>query len=211
MTATAIATAARALRHANDHWRRVLPLLVALCLWPLFAAPRAQAAPLPGDSVYQLQAPLVDQAGKASTLADGRGQVRVVSMFYTSCKFVCPLIIDTLRRTERELDPASRDRLRVLLVSLDPARDTPQALAQLASQRKVDTTRWTLARTDASHVRRLAAVLDIQYKQLADGEFSHSTSLVLLDGEGRILARTDRLGEADETFVAALREALAGP
>lgn len=203
----------QALPHSPRHGmgRRMLPAWLALLLLCALVLPAARATPLPGDSVYQLQVPLVDQDGHAAAFADARGQVRVVSMFYTSCKFVCPLIIDTLRKTERALDADARARLRVLLVSLDPVNDTPAALAQLASQRKVDTTRWTLARTDASHVRRLAAVLGIQYKQLAAGEFSHSTSLVLLDGEGRILARTDKLGEADETFVAALKAALAPP
>jgi|SRR5688500_13760825 protein SCO1 len=182
-----------------------------------FAAVPAPAAPphagparasLPGDSLYHLDVPLVDQDGTALGFADGRGRPRVVSMFYTSCKFVCPLIIDTVQKTERALPEALRGDLDVLLVSLDPDRDTPEALRRIADKRKVDTPRWRLARTDKAHVRRLAALLGIQYKQLDDGEFSHASVLVLLDAEGRIVARSERLGEADAEFVAAVRGVL---
>src|SRR5690606_2192941 len=129
--------------------------------------------------------------GNAFGFTDGRGRARVVSMFYTSCKFICPLIIDTLHKTERALPESMRGKIDVLLVSLDPERDTPEALRRTADQRKVDTPRWRLALTDKTHVRQLAALLGIQYKQLEDGEFSHASVLVLLDAQGRIVARSD--------------------
>lgn len=172
------------------------------------AAP-ATAASLPGDSLYHLAVPLVDQDGRGVQFTDGRGRPRVVSMFYTSCKFVCPLIIDTVLKTERALPEADRAKLDVLLVSLDPERDTPAALKQITDKRHLDTPRWRLARTDKSHVRRLAAVLGIQYKQLEDNEFSHSSVLVLIDAQGRIVARTEKLGAADPEFVAAVARTLA--
>lgn len=189
-----------------------------LAVGPAFAAEAAPAAQpaagtatqanLPGDSLYHLDAPLVDQDGRAFRFADGRGRPRVVSLFYASCKFVCPLIIETVQKTERALPEATRGGLDVLLVSLDPDRDTPEALRRVADKRKVDTPRWRLARTDKGHVRQLAALLGVQYKQLDDGEFSHASVLVLLDAEGRIVARSERLGEADAGFVAAVRGVL---
>ena len=182
--------------------------LVPVSVHAADTAPTA-AASLPGDSAYQLSVPLVDQDGKGLQFADGRGRPRVVSMFYTSCKFVCPLIIDSVRKTEHALPEADRAKFDVLLVSLDPNRDTPPALKQVADKRHLDTPRWRLARTDKSHVRRLAAVLGVQYKQLEDGEFSHSSVLVLLDAQGRIVARTEKLGAADPEFVAALARTLA--
>ena len=209
------APAPMAKRRARCHFdaRRVLRLALTLCLLLCglgLALTCARAAqPLPGDSAYQLELPLVDQDGKTFDFAAGRGRPRLVSMFYTSCKFVCPMIVDTLRNTERALDPAERAKLDVLLVSLDPDTDTPAALKRLAEQRRIDTPRWRLARTDAAHVRRLAAVLGVQYKQLGPADFSHSTVLVLLDAEGRIVARSDKLGDADPTFVEAVKRTLA--
>lgn len=169
----------------------------------------ARAGELPRDSTYHLALPLVDQDGTAFAYADGRGKPRIVSMFYTSCRYVCPLIIDTVLKTERELAPDQRAGIDVLLVSLDPDNDTPDALKRVADKRRLDTPRWRLARTDKAHVRRLAAVLGIQYKQIENKEFSHSSALVLLDADGRIVARSDRLGAADAEFVAAAKRALA--
>ena len=184
-------------------------LAVSLALVASICAMPAHAADLPGDSVYHLDVPLVDQDGVGFKFADGHGKPRVVSMFYTSCRYVCPLIIDTLLKTERALPESERGKLEVLLVSIDPDKDTPEALKRVADKRHLDTPRWRLARTDKAHVRRLAAVLGIQYKQLEDREFSHSSALVLLDARGRISARSDRLGEADPEFVAAVGRAIA--
>jgi protein SCO1/2 len=166
-------------------------------------------AELPATSVYRLDVPLVDQDGRGFHFADGRGRAHLVSMFYTSCKYVCPLIIDTLMATERAVEPAERGRLDVLIVSFDPDRDDPPALKRVADERKLDTQRWTLARTEAPNVRRLAAVLGIQYRALADREFNHSSALVLLDADGRIVARTNKVGEIDPAFVAKVKETIA--
>jgi protein SCO1/2 len=60
-------------------------------------------------------------------------------------------------------------------------------------------------------VRQVAAVLGIRYRQLADGEFNHTSALVLVDARGRILARTETLGsKPDPAFVAAVRKAVGG-
>lgn len=204
--ATACATDA-APRRAHRALRAVAALF-ALLLVTLLSF--ARAAELPGDSVYHLDATLTDQDGRAFAFADAAGRPRVVSMFYTSCQFVCPMIVDTLKKTERALPEADRVKLDVLLVSLDPERDTTAALKRTAGQRRIDAANWRLARTDKAAVRRIAAVLGVQYKQLDDGEFSHSSALVLLDAQGRIVARTEKLGDADPEFVAAIRKALAG-
>lgn len=174
------------------------------------AAPKA--TPLPSDSVYQLNAPLVDQQGRQLRLADKRGKVQLVSMFYTSCKFICPLIIDSGKAIERSLTPAEQKKLGILLVSMDPKRDTPANLATVFNKRKLDPSRWTLASPKPDDVRAIAGVLGIRYRQLEDGEFNHTSALVLLDANGRILARTEQMGtRPDPEFVAAVRKALAAP
>lgn len=189
-------------------WTFALGLLLALAA----GAPTAAAADLPGDSIYRLADTYTDQAGRDFTLADGRGKVRVAAMFYTSCRYVCPLIIDSAKGVEHALTPDERARLQLLLVSMDPARDDPAALKQVFDKRRLDANRWTLARTEAAGVRRLAAVLGIRYRPLADGEFNHTSALVLLDGEGRVLARTETLGSVpDPAFLAAVKAALAKP
>jgi protein SCO1/2 len=170
------------------------------------------AAGLPTDSVYRLDALLTDQDGRDFRLAELRGRPVLVAMFYTSCKYICPLIVDSMRGIDQALDGPERPGLRVLLVSMDPDRDTPQALRAVVDQRRLDTGRWTLARTEAGQVRRLAAVLGVRYRALADGEFNHTSTIVLLDRDGRRVAETAASGPSpDPAFVAAVRAALAMP
>lgn len=164
----------------------------------------ATAQALPGDSVYQLDARLTDQRGQPTTLDAGRGQPVLVSMFYTSCQFVCPMLIDAAQATQAALPAAERQRVKVLLISFDPARDTPAKLGAMARERGLDASQWTLARTDPATVRKIAALLKFQFRALPDGEFNHSAELILLDGEGRIAARTSMLAGADERLVAAV-------
>lgn len=169
------------------------------------------APPLPGDSIYQLPLPLTDSQGQTRDWRTLRGKPRLVSMFYTSCQYICPLIIESGKAVERQLSPDQQKRLGVLLVSMDPARDTPPALKKVVDQRKLDLARWTLAAPPADDVRSVAAVLGIRYRQLADGEFNHSSMLILVDANGRILARTENIGsQPDPEFVAAVRKAVGG-
>ncbi|MDE2397247.1 MAG: SCO family protein [Burkholderiales bacterium] len=168
----------------------------------------APAPALPTDSIYQLAITLQDQDGRSLHLADKRGRPLLVSMFYTSCQFVCPMLIDAARATEAKLDPAERERLPVLLVSFDPERDSVAVLARTARSRHLDRSQWTLARASAGDVRKLAAVLGIQYRRLPDGDFNHTTALILLDRDGRVASRTTRLGDADPAFVEVVKASL---
>jgi len=169
------------------------------------------AAPLPGDSVYQLDAVLTDQRGHEFKLADLRGRPVLIAMFYTSCKYVCPLIVDAMVRVERALGDAEKKDMHFVLVSFDADHDTPQTLAEIATQRHLDASRWTLTRTDAASVRKLAAVLGVQYRATTDGGFNHSSIVSLLDQRGRIVARSTRMNEADAELLQAVRRVLAAP
>ena len=175
-------------------------LLVTLTPFIPSRAATLNAAPLPASSVYQLSVPFTDQRGNTSTLADWRGKPVMITMFYSSCQFVCPRIVEALKRTEESLGP-QRAPVPVLMVSFDPERDDVAALKAMAEERHIDSRFWTLARTDARNVRKLAAMLGIQYRQLPSGEFNHSSAIILLDAEGRVVGKTSTLGEADPAFV----------
>jgi len=184
-----------------------MALLAAYALANAWAAPAAAPA-LPRDSVYQLDANLTDSNGRALSFAQLQGKPRLVTMFYTSCRYICPLVVDSVKAIERELTDQERQRIGFVLISMDPERDTPEKLASVMSQRRLDAARWMLLRPDGENLRGLAGVLGIRYRALADKEFNHTTSLVLLDAKGRVLARSDRIGGTPETeFLAAVRKA----
>lgn len=198
-------------RRLRDGLTAFCLLTAALAAPAAFAEPpaRAAAAPLPGDSVYQLPLPLLDQHGKRADWRARRGKPQLVAMFYTSCRYICPLIIDSAQAVDRNLGAKQRERLGILLVSMDPERDDAAALGAVARQRRLDA-RWTLAAPRPQDVRAVAGILGIRYRPLADGEFNHTSALVLLDADGRILARTERMGtRPDPEFVEVVRKATA--
>lgn len=193
----------------NTILRSIAACALACCATLAFAAPKP--APLPGDSVYQLALPLTGQDGRTADWRALRGKPRVVAMFYTSCQYMCPLIVESGKAVERQLDQAQRARLGMVLISMDPARDTPAALRKVATARGVDDARWLLASPPTAKVREVAGVLGVRYRQLPNGDFNHSSVLVLLDAQGRILARTEKVGTVpDPAFVAAVRKAVGG-
>lgn len=166
-------------------------------------------APLPADSILQLGDKFTAQDGRTFMLAERRGKPQLVAMFYSSCKYMCPLLIDSAKGVDHALAPAERARLAVLFVSLDPGRDTPAVLSATAKKHKLDVSRWTLARADATSVSKIAALLAVRYRKLADGDFNHTSALVLLDADGRILARTEKMGAVpDPEFLKAVKKAL---
>ncbi len=186
----------------------------ALMLMALAAGVGAAPAPaaLPRDSVYALDVPLRDQAGRPLVLADKRGRAQLAVMFYTGCTVICPTIIDTVLDLDRQLAPAERERLGVLMITLDPQHDSPAALQSTASKRQLDLSRWALLQPRPADVRTIAGVLGVRFRRLANGEVNHTGVLVLLDAQGRIVARSSKTsGKVEPAFAAQVHTLLGAP
>ncbi|HEU4615365.1 MAG TPA: SCO family protein [Kofleriaceae bacterium] len=153
----------------------------------------APAAPL-GPSIYDLPVHLTDSQGRAIGLDVARGAPVLVTMFYASCSIACPLLVSEVGQVLAELPEPARSHTRVLLVSFDAERDTPERLAELVRERKLDA-RWIVAAAPDADARALAAVLGFRYRKVANGDFAHGSTIVALDAEGRPIARTDALGQ----------------
>ena len=184
-------------------------VMLAMVIAFVGAAEAANPKPLPTDSVYQLPLKLTDQHARTWDWRTRRGKPQVVAMFYSSCRYICPLIIESGKAVDRALTPAQRAGLGMVYISMDPERDTPAALATLAKERKVSDKRWALASPKPGDVRSVAGVLDVRYRQMSDGEFNHTSALILLDADGRIVARTEQIGsKPDPAFIAAVKALL---
>jgi protein SCO1 len=72
---------------------------------------------------------LTDHTGQRRSLADFKGKVVVVFFAFTHCPDVCPTTMLELARVAKELGPDA-SRLQVLMVTVDPERDTPEVLRQ---------------------------------------------------------------------------------
>jgi len=166
-------------------------------------APAAKAAAaFSKESIYQLDARFTDDAGRACTLGDLRGRPVVVDMFFASCGYACPLLVTDMQAIRAKLPAGIRDRAAFVLVTFDVARDTPAVLAQYRAQRSLDG-QWILLRGSDDSVRELAALLGVKFKQEADGAFSHSNILTILNPQGEIVhQRIGLKGGLDEAAAA---------
>jgi protein SCO1/2 len=184
------------------------PLLAALAavsaaLTLLAARPRAEARPAQteGFSIYELDATWHDQRGAARTLADLRGRPQVVAMIYTHCAATCPLTVANMKR----VDAAARGKVGLVLVSLDPQRDTAGRLAAYAAEHGLDAARWTLLRGSDDAVRDLAAALGVRYRRATPDELAHTNTLTVLDARGVVVHQTAALGDVASTLDAVRR------
>ena len=191
--------------------RTHLAIVLALALAPLgcgkdkpIAKDEAGAQPAIEDprapSLYDLPVTLTDQSGKKLTLRDLAGHPVLITMFYGTCPHACPMLISDVKAIERQLDPETRAALRVVLVSFDPARDTTEALKELADKHHVDQQRWLFANATDEDVRTLAAGLGIKYRRLPDGSYNHSSIITLLDARGGVASKVDGLQQPSDAL-----------
>ena len=188
-------------------------LLLAAALAGCEADAREPAPPAPAAaagerfSVYALDEPWRDATGEARTLASLAGRVQVVAMVYTHCTHTCPRIVADLKRVEAEVAATHPGAAGLVLVTLDPERDTPDRLRAFAEGARLPPERWTLLAGTEDGTRALAALLSIRYREEAGREIAHGNAIVVLDREGRIVHRRETLEEPLDATIEAVRRA----
>jgi protein SCO1/2 len=75
---------------------------------------------------------LKDTATKPFRLSQMPGQVALIYFGYTSCPDACPLTMYDVKKALSQL-PQGRERVKVIFISVDPERDTPELLARYLS------------------------------------------------------------------------------
>lgn len=163
-------------------------------LLALLAATAAGAADAPALEAGVFDPPhaapdfaLQGSDGAELRLSRHRGKVVALAFGFTSCPDVCPVTLGTLREARRKLLAEGRD-LQVLYVTVDPERDDAERMRTwLAS---FDPTFLGATGTPAQleAVRKAYGVLAEKVKTPAGYGVSHSSSIYLIDGEGRLRA-----------------------
>lgn len=139
-----------------------------------------------GESVYNLSTVWLNQDSQPFPLQKLKGQPVVLAMVYTSCQSACPILVSDMKNIAKALSPKEQEQVKFALFSFDPEEDVPSQLKHFAKGQSLDLTHWSLLTAQPDAVRELAAVLGVQYKKNASGEFSHSNIITILDAEGKI-------------------------
>ena len=156
-------------------------------------------------SIYDLTDQWHDIANKPVSIGVGRGSWVLMAMVYTTCPNSCPMTISKMRKIESALSKANSNKVKYVLASFDPKKDRPEQLAKYGKSRGLDPEKWIFLSPPNEHVARtLAVVLGVNYKDLGDGDFSHSNTITLLNPDGVIVAKMDNLAAPIEPIITAL-------
>lgn len=129
---------------------------------------------------------LVDQAGRPVDEKVLKGKWTAVFFGFTSCPDVCPATLQTLQEATERLGPAA-DGLQVLFISVDPERDTPEALRDYTASFEFPGGFRALTGSP-EQVRGAAKAWKAYYRKRGEGPdytVDHFTSIYLMDPQGR--------------------------
>ncbi len=131
---------------------------------------------------------VVSEQGTPVTQASYAGKVWIADFIFTSCGGICPVMTSRMKALADVLK--DEPNVRFVSFSVDPDRDTVEALARYAKQAGADPSRWSFLRTDRDRIRALAREgfkLPVEDADPKAGEpILHSSRFALVDAEGTI-------------------------
>jgi len=130
---------------------------------------------------------LTDHNGKQRSLEDFRGKAVVMFFGFTHCPDVCPTTLAELAGAVKQLGPAG-EKVQVLLVTIDPARDTPELLGKYVT---AFNPRFLALRGSDEETARVAKEFKVIYQKVAGAQpenysMDHSAGSFIFDQQGRL-------------------------
>ena len=177
----------------NSVWTRraliaVLLAALVLCAMLLFKLYERYAGEETGSAEIGGPFALVNQDGKPVTDADFKGKLLLIYFGYTFCPDACPTALGVMASAIDKLDVAG-ERVTPILITIDPERDTPQALKDYVGNfhpRLVGLT------GSADEIAKAAKEYRVFYQKQpgasgADYLMDHSTLIYLMGADGKFL------------------------
>jgi protein SCO1 len=158
------------------------------------SAPKFKSTDITGAE-YGKSLELVDHTGKLRHLEDFRGKAVVLFFGFTHCPDVCPTTLADTAQALKALGPEA-ERVQVLMVTVDPERDTPDVLAKYVT---AFDPRFLGLRGDVAATQRAAKEFKVYFEKRKSGDsysVDHSGQSYVIDPQGRLrlLVRPERIG-----------------
>ena len=152
---------------------------------------------------YQLR----DVRGQAFQLGQVAGRPLVVSMIYTSCHHVCPMITRNLARNiEIAREALGEDAFSVVTVGFDWQVDSPDRMRQFAAEQGASgIDDWHFLASDAATIDALSENLGFLFFPSAKG-FDHLVQTTVVDRHGTIYRQLYGVDIETQAFVEPLKE-----
>jgi len=135
---------------------------------------------------------------EAFSTADLNGQFTLLFFGFTNCPDICPLSLAVLAQAKQQLEAANRTAPRIVLVSVDPARDTPSVLRQYLE--RFDPQFMGLTASEAALAPLLDALGVSVMKQSLGGQqynMTHNPQVFVVAPNGNVIATLSSASSAD--------------
>lgn len=162
--------------------------------------------PISDLSIYNLPSKWTNQDGRNIEMKDLKGKVLVMVMIYTSCKSACPRLVADMRNIESRLPENVKEKVQLVLVSIDPEVDTPKRLKAFSIENKMQGNQWLFLRSTEENTREFAAVLAVNYKKISPIDFSHSNIISVFNAEGELAYQQEGLGVNSDATINKITE-----
>jgi len=161
-----------------------------------FASCPAWSAPF---NFYALPDAFTNDQARTVHLSEWRGKPLILTMEYSSCRFMCTTTFSKLKAIQAAAD---RQKLQIdfMIVSLDPKNDTPKAWRQYRTSREVDRSNWHLLTGSDATTKEFAALLGIKYWTM-DEHILHDFKIVRLNAQGEIEKELTDYGDEPESLL----------
>ncbi|KND60846.1 Cytochrome oxidase biogeneis protein Sco1/SenC/PrrC, putative copper metallochaperone [Candidatus Burkholderia verschuerenii] len=169
--------------------RRAFALLVcAVLLAACDKAPDFKNLDITGNKQFGSDFSLPDTTGKTRTLGDFKGKAVVLFFGYTHCPDVCPTTLAELSQALQQLGDKAKD-VQVLMVTVDPARDTAPLLGQYVQA--FNPTYIGLRPASDAQLEKVAKDFRVYYAKSAgktpgDYTMDHTAASYVFDKDGKL-------------------------
>jgi len=137
-----------------------------------------------------------DQNNKQVNNSNFENKVYVVEFFFTSCPTICPEMHKSMLKIQDEF--YGNPNFGIASITIDPKRDTPEALKKYGEEHQVSLKNWHFLTGDKDVIYKFSNEgfrLYAGENEEAAGGFEHSGLFALIDKEGYIRSRTIRSGD----------------
>ena len=163
------------------HTMRTLIIALLFC----FCSSVFAASDLPSDSVYQVGGTWLTADNESIQLESLAGKNQLIALIYTGCSNSCPVIVESMKRVEKQVPMNMRGKIGFVLISLTPDTDYPKTLKNFADKKELNQN-WKLLRGNNALVRSLSNALNGRYKVIKADDVAHSNTVTLLNSQGQI-------------------------
>jgi protein SCO1 len=133
---------------------------------------------------------LINQHNEEVSLADFEGRVVILTSVYASCADTCPMILEQARNVLDTLTARQQEDVVLLAITMQPEKDTPELLSQVARFYRLDNYNAHLLTGDPGKINALLDRLNVsRYERADSADLDHANLFMILDREGSIAYR----------------------